>query len=125
VPDSQIDRVAVVAVLIAFLGLLAAYVVLTMTDHDGEGVTQLAITVATVLGLGAYTRGHLTRQDGRLQQIESQTNGVLDARIRAQTTAAMRELMAETGTVPVPVTVIPHAAVSPPTPGQLDAIHDH
>lgn len=123
-PSSQIDRTAVVAVLIAFLGLLAAYVVLTMTNHDGEGVVRLTITITSILGVGVYTRGHLTRQDVTMAQIEHQTNGVLDERIKSNARAAMQELLTETGVVPVPVTVIPSATVAG-VGGPPDDIHNH
>lgn len=93
----SLDRGLLVVALVAFLGLLAAYVALAITGKDAEGVVRLATTLAAVFGLGAAQRVQhrattrkLNNQNVALARITSQTNGELDDRIEQAVVKALR-----------------------------------
>jgi apolipoprotein N-acyltransferase len=97
-----LDRGLLAAALVAFLALLAAYVVLAVTHNDAEGVVRLATTLAAVFGLGVYQRAthkatarKLDQQNTALAQITEQTNGVLTARIKNAVHEALAEAVTD------------------------------
>lgn len=96
----------IVAGVIAFVAILAAYVVLSMTGHasDAAGIVGIVATLLGLLGLGAHTTNRLTKQDeqlGRqseqLSTISHQTNGVLTERIERGADTALRRVLREAG----------------------------
>lgn len=87
------DRWTLLAALGAFLGILAAFVVLTVTDHDGQAIVRLVVDLAAILGLGVVNQTHHKVQRRKLDTIQDQTNGHLDERIKKQTKAALAELL--------------------------------
>lgn len=103
----QVDRVLLVVALLAFLGLLAAYVGLVLAGKDPEGVVRLCVTLAGIFGLGAVQRVHANQQNAVLESarqdlgtIKQQTNGGLDKRIREGSAESMREILGEYGLSP-------------------------
>lgn len=89
------DRWTLGTALVAFLGILTAFVVLTVTGHDGAAIMRVVTEVAAILGLGAVTHKQHKVQRRKLDKIEHQTNGALDGRIREQTRNALRDLLEE------------------------------
>lgn len=93
--ETTTDRWTLGFALAAFLGILAAFVVLTVTNHDGQSVVRLVVDLAAFLGLGAVTHRHHKVQRRKLDTIQDQTNGQLDGRIKAQVKGALAELLEE------------------------------
>lgn len=91
----RLDRGLLIIGLVAFLAVLAAYVALTISGRDPEGVVQLVVTLAAVFGLGTYNRATHKANARRLDKITSQTNGVLDGRIEAGTYRALERLLTD------------------------------
>jgi hypothetical protein len=88
------------ALLIGFLGVLAAYVALTLTGHDASGLTSTVVTLLGVAGLGVHVERRTQEQNATIAKIDRQTNGVLDRRIREGTKAAVAEVLAERDSSP-------------------------
>lgn len=87
---------------VLFVTTMAALVILIINGDDTEAVESIAKPLLTGLVLsgvvGAVQQsqtGRLDTQDKQLRKIREQTNGVLDARIKEQTKAALLELAAE------------------------------
>jgi hypothetical protein len=96
---------ALVCILIGFLGVLAAYVALTLAGQDATGLVSVVVTLLGVTGLGAHIEARTQQQNRTIAKIDKQTNGVLDRRIHDGTKAAVAQLLAEheaTVVVPVP-----------------------
>jgi hypothetical protein len=107
----------IVGALVAFVAVLAAYVVLAATGHGTEaaGVAGIVTTLLGLVGLGAHQSSRLSEQDAQLSTISHQTNGVLDKRIQDGADTAMRQVLREAGyNVPAPAE----------TPAQPEAIPD-
>jgi ABC-type transport system involved in cytochrome bd biosynthesis fused ATPase/permease subunit len=98
-------RLALVAV-VAFVAIIAAYVVLVALGHQdaATGLAPLVLTLLGFVGLGGHVTQRLGQQDQQLTQqteqlaqITHQTNGVLTERIRAGADSALRQVLRETG----------------------------
>lgn len=89
----------ILGAVVAFVAVLAAYVVLSLTGHasDAAGVVGIVTTLLGLLGLGAHTTNRLAKQDEQLTTISHQTNGVLTARIEAGADKAMRQVLRSAG----------------------------
>ena len=78
---------------LVFVVSITAYVVLELYGGDTGGVLTLAGPILAAL----FVTGTLGREQARIhekvERVEKQTNGVLDARIREQTAAAIREVL--------------------------------
>lgn len=84
---------------VAFVAVLAAYVVLAATGHGTEaaGVAGIVTTLLGLVGLGAHQSSRLSEQDEQLTTISHQTNGVLTKRIQDGADTAMRQVLREAG----------------------------
>lgn len=89
--------VGLLAGVLAFLGVLAAYVVLALNGVDTNGFVSALVTLAGVLGLGVHVERRTLAQNRQLDQITRQTNGVLDERIRTGSEKAVRSVMRQLG----------------------------
>src|SRR5699024_11779725 len=85
-----------------FIATMTALVILILNGSETEAVESLAKPLLTGLvltgvvgAMGKHQGDRLDAQDKNLKAIRSQTNGVLDERIREQTKAALRELAEE------------------------------
>lgn len=95
-------RPAVVfSLLAAFLGLIAAYVVLTLHGHDGDKLVMALIPLLGAVGVAIHGESRHRSQVTTLAKIDRQTNGVLTARIRDGATAAVEDVLNRAG-IPVP-----------------------
>lgn len=83
--------------LVAFLGVLTAYVCLALAGVDTGGFINAIVTLAGLLGLGAHVERRTVQQNRQLDTITRQTNGVLDERIRNGSETAIRKLLREAG----------------------------
>lgn len=112
----------VVAALLAFVAVLAAYVVLAMTGHasDASGVVGIVTTLLGLLGLGAHTSQRLAKQDAQLTTITHQTNGVLTKRIQDGADTAMRQVLRDAGYNVPPATAEPAPEPEPQEPQDPD-----
>lgn len=86
---------ALVCILIGFLGVLAAYVALTLAGQDATGLVSVVVTLLGVTGLGAHVEHRTQQQNRTIAKIDKQTNGVLDRRIHDGTKAAVEAVLAE------------------------------
>lgn len=98
-------RLALVAV-VAFVAIIAAYVILVALGHGDEatGLAPLVLTLLGFVGLGGHVTQRLGQQDEQLTQqteqltqITHQTNGVLTARIKSATDDAVRTALRSAG----------------------------
>lgn len=87
------------AFLLGFLGVLAAYVALSLTGHDASGLVNAVVTILGVTGLAAHIEKRTQQQNERIAKIDHQTNGVLDQRIQDGTRAAVSAVLDERGLV--------------------------
>jgi hypothetical protein len=89
----------VVAALVAFVAVIAAYVVLAVTGHgdSASGIVPAVVSLLGIFGLGAHTTNRLTKQDQALSTITRQTNGVLTRRIEEGADRALRQVLRESG----------------------------
>ena len=85
---------------------IGAFVALVLTGHSDQVDKLVAFvgpSIAALLIIGNANRQHednkerLQSQDSKLLQIEKQTNGVLDARIKEGTKAAVTEVLEHLG----------------------------
>lgn len=107
---SKPTTAVIIAAVVAFVAVLAAYVALAMTGHadDAAGIVPIVTTLLGLVGLGAHQSSRLSKQDEQLSTISHQTNGVLTARIEQGADAALRRVLRETGyNVPDPAPVPP------------------
>lgn len=95
-------RLVIILAGVMFVTTVAGMVTLVVTGNDGSSIERIAgplLTAMIVTGvLGATTKrqeDRLDTQDKQLRKIREQTNGVLDARIKEQTKAALIELAEE------------------------------
>lgn len=91
-----------IAAAIAFLGVLASFVVLVLTGHADQApaLASIVVTVAGLLGLGSHVEKRTQEQNETIAKIDKQTNGVLDKRIHDGTTAAVKQLLQEHNIIP-------------------------
>lgn len=89
---------------VAFLGIIAAYVVLVVTGHgdEAQGLAPMVVTVLGVFGLGAHVEKRTQEQNQTIAKIDRQTNGVLDRRIHDGTRQAVESLLADHNIIPPP-----------------------
>lgn len=90
-------RTAVLAILVAFLAVIGAYVALTITGHDADGLVTAVTALLAAAGLGVHSEHRTRQQNADLKQISRQTNGVLDSRIHEGATKAMEDVLTRAG----------------------------
>lgn len=96
---NKLSTAVVIGAVVAFVAVLAAYVVLAALGHADEagGIVGIVTTLLGLLGLGAHNAGRLAKQDEQLSTISHQTNGVLTQRIEAGADKALRTVLREAG----------------------------
>jgi|GEM_PF-3973130 len=100
-PDPANDTALLAAGTIIVLATLGTYLALTLTGY-GDDTTELLAFITPVAAALLVIRKVDTgtaKQDQVLAQIERQTNGELDRRIREGTKASLAEFVAPGGTV--------------------------
>ena len=85
--------------LLAFLGIVGAYVALTMTGHDANGLITAVVSLLAAVGIGAHVEARTQQQNVEIGQIKTQTNGVLDKRILDGATTAVENVLSRAGYV--------------------------
>lgn len=88
---------------------LAASVILRLFDKDTAIVMTIIGPVVSALFVTGYVKGITGQQTGLIEQagadvlaVKHQTNGVLDKRIREQTSVAIRQELISAGVIPDP-----------------------
>ena len=125
--NTQARTSVIVVFLVGFLALVGAYVALVMTGHQAQvqGMFAGAVALLTAAGVIGHQAVNASAQDKTLTQIQRQTNGVLDAKIREGAMQAAKTVLEQAG-VPVRPTVAvavdsPMPAASPVTPATASA----
>jgi hypothetical protein len=95
---------------VVFIVTIAAVVFLQSIGKPTDTVEAIAGPVVAALFLGGFMQALTSGQNRTLHTIQRQTNGVLDARIRVQSKAAVLDALAEVG-------VASGVVVEPATPG--------
>lgn len=83
----------IVSLTACFIAIIAAYVVLSLNGLGNETGNLIAASVSLlgILGLGAHFTSETSAQNQVIGQIQKQTNGVLDQRIKDGASAALTE----------------------------------
>lgn len=90
---------ALVVGLIGFVAILGAYcsLVITGNGEQANGLISAVVVLLTGAGIIGHSEARTREQNSRLQQIEHQTNGVLDKRITEGAEHAVRRVLIEAG----------------------------
>lgn len=97
-----------IVLLLGFLGIIGAYVVLTITNHDASGLMAAVLSLLVGGGVVGHNELRANQQAASLDVVKAQTNGVLDQRIKN----GVREVLSEAAS---PSVVTTPAVVAVPT----------
>lgn len=88
---------ALVALVVAFLGVLAVFTALTLTDNDPGVFLAFLGNLLVLAGVGAHHEVRTRQQNAVIAKIDRQTNGILTERIEKGSRKAVRDVLRSIG----------------------------